>query len=151
MDAHNVRRTFRRVVEAAGLDPTAWTPRELRHGFVSLLSEAGVPLEQISRLVGHNGTRSPEAVCRKQLKPVVDDPDPAGSFVRAGLEGINRPCTAQDRVGGGHRSAGRPSSLSVLVEHLDTLARIVAGLERATSGYATVGEFEVGRLSTAVP
>ncbi|MGD9990118.1 site-specific integrase [Pseudonocardia sp.] len=73
MDAHNVRRSFRRVVEAAGLDPMAWTPRELRHSFVSLLSESGVPLEQISRLVGHSGTAVTEAVYRKQLKPVLDE------------------------------------------------------------------------------
>jgi site-specific recombinase XerD len=66
MDAHNVRRSFRRVVESAGLDPKAWTPRELRHSFVSLLSESGFPLEQIPRLVGHSGpavtaARVPEA------------------------------------------------------------------------------------------
>ncbi|MFC5993212.1 site-specific integrase, partial [Pseudonocardia hispaniensis] len=73
MDAHNVRRTFRRVVEAAGLDPKAWTPRELRHSFVSLLSESGVPLEQISRLIGHSGTAVTEAVYRKQFKPVLDE------------------------------------------------------------------------------
>ena len=28
-------------------------PRELRHSFVSLLSDSGIPVEQISRLVGH--------------------------------------------------------------------------------------------------
>jgi len=84
MDAHNVRRTFRRVVEAAGLDPKAWTPRELRHSFVSLLSESGVPLEQISRLVGHSGTAVTEAVYRKQLKPVLDDAlDRVAAFLRA--------------------------------------------------------------------
>jgi integrase len=50
-DASHVRREFRKVVGAAGLDPRAWTPRELRHSFVSLMSDAGVPLEHISRLV----------------------------------------------------------------------------------------------------
>ena len=39
-----------------GLDPLEWTPRELRHSFVSVLSEVGVPVEQISQLVGHSGT-----------------------------------------------------------------------------------------------
>jgi hypothetical protein len=29
LDAANVRRAFRKVVKAAGLDPTMWTPREL--------------------------------------------------------------------------------------------------------------------------
>ena len=37
LDAGNVRRSFRRVAAAAGLDAQAWTPRELRHSFVSLL------------------------------------------------------------------------------------------------------------------
>jgi len=73
LDSHNVRRSFRRVVAAAGLDPAAWTPRELRHSFVSLLSASGVPLEQISRLVGHNGTAVTEAVYRQQLRPVLDE------------------------------------------------------------------------------
>jgi integrase len=70
-DASHVRRSFRRVVEAAGLDPRDWTPRELRHSFVSLLSDAGVPIEQISRLVGHSGTATTETVYRKQIRPVL--------------------------------------------------------------------------------
>lgn len=47
-----------------------WTPRELRHSFVSL-SDSGVPLEEISRLVGHSGTAVTEEVYRKQIRPVV--------------------------------------------------------------------------------
>ncbi len=43
LDAANVRRGFRRVATAAGLDAANWTPRELRHSFVSLLSDKGVP------------------------------------------------------------------------------------------------------------
>ena len=72
-DASHVRRSFRRVVEAAGLDPRKWTPRELRHSFVSLLSDAGVPIEQISRLVGHSGTTTTETIYRKQIRPVITD------------------------------------------------------------------------------
>jgi site-specific recombinase XerD len=56
LDAHNVRRDFRKVAEAAGLTSKEWTPRELRHSFVSLLSDDGMPIEQIARLVGHTGT-----------------------------------------------------------------------------------------------
>jgi integrase len=48
-----------------------WTPRDLRHSFVSVLSDAGVPLEEISRLVGHAGTTVTELVYRRQLKPVI--------------------------------------------------------------------------------
>jgi integrase len=73
LDAHNVRRVFRRVIKAAGLEPTEWTPRELRHSFVSLLSDAGVPLENISRLVGHSGSAVTELVYRKQIRPVIAD------------------------------------------------------------------------------
>jgi integrase len=46
-----VRRGFRNVAKAAGLDAASWTPRELRHSFVSLLSDGGMPIiEQISLL-----------------------------------------------------------------------------------------------------
>ncbi|WP_226378853.1 tyrosine recombinase XerC [Pseudonocardia sp. KRD291] len=72
MDAHNVRRAFRRVTASAGLDATEWTPREMRHSFVSLLSDSGMPLEHISRLVGHSGTAITEAVYRQQLRPVLE-------------------------------------------------------------------------------
>jgi site-specific recombinase XerD len=37
LDAANVRRAFRSVAAAAGLQASEWTPRELRHSFVSLL------------------------------------------------------------------------------------------------------------------
>jgi integrase len=73
MDAHNVRRAFRRVIAAAGLNPRDWTPRELRHSFVSLLSASGVRIEDISRLVGHSATGVTERVYRHQLHAVLDD------------------------------------------------------------------------------
>ena len=66
-----LRRSFRKVVAAAGLNPGEWTPRELRHSFVSLLSDAGVPIERISRLVGHSGTTTTEVIYRKQIRPVI--------------------------------------------------------------------------------
>ncbi len=70
-DAANVRRAFRKVTAAAGLDPADWTPRELRHSFVSLMSDAGVPIERISKLVGHSGTTVTEEVYRHQIRPVI--------------------------------------------------------------------------------
>jgi integrase len=72
-DDANVRRDFRRVITAAGLVASEWTPRELRHSFVSLLSDDSMPIERISRLVGHSGTSVTELVYRKQIRPVVDD------------------------------------------------------------------------------
>ena len=58
---------------SGGAEPAHWTPRELRHSFVSLLSDAGVPVEQTSRLVGHSGTTTTETVYRKQIRPVIID------------------------------------------------------------------------------
>ena len=75
-DAPHVRRSFRKVAEAAGLDPREWIPRELRHSFVSLLPDADVPIEHVSRLVGHSGTTTTETIYRKQIRPVmVHGPD----------------------------------------------------------------------------
>ena len=37
------------------------------------LSDSGVPVEQISRLVGHSGTTVTELIYRKQIRPVLDD------------------------------------------------------------------------------
>ncbi len=72
MDAANVRRDLRRALTLVpGLDPAEWTPRELRHSFVSVLSDSGLPVEEISRLVGHSGTSVTELVYRHQLRPVI--------------------------------------------------------------------------------
>ena len=41
---------------------------------MSLLSDRGVPIEQIARLVGHTGGSAvTETVYRKQLRPVIND------------------------------------------------------------------------------
>ena len=72
LDPSHVRRDFRAAIRGAeGIEPEDWTPRELRHSFVSLLSDDGVPLEEISRLVGHSSTAVTEEVYRKQIRPVV--------------------------------------------------------------------------------
>ncbi|MBC6458499.1 site-specific integrase [Actinomadura sp. HBU206391] len=68
---NNVLRAFRNVLSKTDLDVTAWTPREMRHSFVSLLWDSGVLLEDISRLVGHTGTTVTEKVYRKQIRPVL--------------------------------------------------------------------------------
>ncbi len=71
LHAANVRRGFRRIAKTAGLTGEDWTPRELRHSFVSLLSDANVPIEVISRLVGHSGTSVTEHIYRHQIRPVI--------------------------------------------------------------------------------
>ncbi|MGW2397506.1 tyrosine-type recombinase/integrase [Kitasatospora sp. NPDC001664] len=72
LDPSHVRRAFRSALAGAeGIDPAEWTPREMRHSFVSLLSDKGVPLEEISRLVGHSSTAVTEEVYRKQIRPVI--------------------------------------------------------------------------------
>lgn len=74
LDAPHVRRDFRVALKSVdGLDTKDWTPRQLRHSFVSLLSEANVPVEEIARLVGHaGGSKVTELVYRHELRPVVE-------------------------------------------------------------------------------
>ena len=73
LDKDTVRRAFRKVLAGTSLDPALWTPRELRHSFVSLLDDATVPIEKISRLVGHADTTTTETVYRFQIRPVIQD------------------------------------------------------------------------------
>lgn len=74
MTAENVRRDFRIAIKGTdGINAEEWTPRELRHSFVSLLSAHDVPIEQISRLVGHTNTVVTETVYRKQIRPVMQE------------------------------------------------------------------------------
>jgi integrase len=104
LDSANVRRGFRRIVGAAGLDASQWTPRELRHSFVSLLSDEGVPIEQIARLVGHSGgSKVTESVYRKQLRPVIDD----GATVMDRVFGV-RGRSYANSYSPGPRTAKRP-------------------------------------------
>jgi integrase len=70
LDAANVRRSLRVVCTAAGIGPD-WTPRELRHTFVSLVSDSAVAVEEIARLVGHASSKVTETVYRHQLRPVM--------------------------------------------------------------------------------
>jgi integrase len=70
LTAGNVRRMFRDVCKRAGIGAD-WTPRELRHSFVSLMSDRGITTEEISRLVGHSSTRVTEVVYRHELRPVL--------------------------------------------------------------------------------
>ena len=70
LDASHVRRDFRALCKKAGIEGV-WAPRELRHTFVSVMSESGVVIEEIARLVGHASSRTTETVYRYELRPVI--------------------------------------------------------------------------------
>jgi integrase len=88
------------VAEQAGLLAEEWTPpRELRHSFVSLLSSAGIPIEDIAHLVGHANTRTTEKVYRKELRPV-----------------LRRGAKTMDDLFNAHRAAGEPPHSATRVQ-----------------------------------
>jgi integrase len=65
----NVRRELDRVLRKAGLPRIS--PNELRHTAASVLSDQGVPLEDIADVLGHTNTRMLSQTYRHQLKPSV--------------------------------------------------------------------------------
>jgi integrase len=70
VDASNLRRYFRRACTTAGIG--RWTPYEMRHSAASLMSAAGVPLEHVADVLGHNGTAMAALVYRHVLAPTVE-------------------------------------------------------------------------------
>ncbi len=48
-----------------------WAPRELRHMFVSVMSESGVAVAEIARLTGHYSSRTTETIYGHELRPVI--------------------------------------------------------------------------------
>lgn len=74
LDAANVRRAFRTALrQVPSVNPDEWTPRELGHSFVSLMSAGGAAVEQISHLVGHSNTSTTELIYRHDLRPVLQE------------------------------------------------------------------------------
>jgi integrase len=69
--AGNVRRALRLITKAAGIGED-WIPRELRHTFVSIMSDNDIPIEKIADLVGHRSTVATQTVYRHQLRPVIE-------------------------------------------------------------------------------
>jgi integrase len=71
IDPANARRSFGRVTEAAGLG--RWHPHEARHSTVSILSAAGVRLEEVADVVGHApGSKMTGDVYRHHVNPSVN-------------------------------------------------------------------------------
>ena len=58
-----VRLGFRKVCQRAGVGED-WHPHELRHSFVSVLSDAGVSIEDISDAAGHSSSTVTREVYR---------------------------------------------------------------------------------------
>jgi integrase len=65
-----IRLGFRRVCKLAGIGED-WTPRELRHSFVSVLSDAGVDIEDIADAAGHSSSTVTREVYRHQISDKV--------------------------------------------------------------------------------
>jgi integrase len=70
LDPANLRRGLRQVTEAAGLG--RWHPHELRHSAASLLSAAGVPLEEVADVLGHTSRRVTSSVYPHRTTPTVE-------------------------------------------------------------------------------
>jgi integrase len=83
LSAENVRRDLRKALALVPSieDPAEWTTKEMRQSFVSVMSSESVPIEEISRLVGHNNTQVTELIYRKELRPVIQTGAQAMNFV----------------------------------------------------------------------
>ena len=72
IDPANLRRAFRALVKAAGVPdkqptqdcpkPGQWHPNEMRHSAGSYMDAMGVPPKRVASILGHEGTRTTEAV-----------------------------------------------------------------------------------------
>ncbi len=88
LDATAARWQFRRALDLVpSLDSEQWTPRELRHSFVSILSAKKLPIEEISKLVGHSSVTITERVYQKQIQTEVE----TGTTTMDSIFGEHRP------------------------------------------------------------
>ena len=95
LDRWQVRKEFQKITRDARLGP-AWTPRELRHSFVSILSAHDVRLEDISDLVGHSSTSITETVYRHEIRPALTDNATAvNRTLKANATGLACPCSGK--------------------------------------------------------
>jgi integrase len=69
IDPANLRRAFARLTRKAGLGD--WHPHELRHSCASILSAAGVRIEVVADILGHDGPRVTAAVYRHRIDPSI--------------------------------------------------------------------------------
>jgi integrase len=95
LDRWHVRKEFQKITQAARLGG-AWTPRELRHSFVSILSAHDVRLENMSDLVGHSSTSVTETVDRHEIRPALTDNASAmNRTLKANATELTCPCSGK--------------------------------------------------------
>jgi site-specific recombinase XerD len=95
LDRWHVRKEFQKITKTARLGG-AWTPRELRHSFVSILSAHDVRVEDISDLVGHSSTAVTETVYRHEIRPALTDNATAvNRILKANATELACPCSAE--------------------------------------------------------
>jgi integrase len=63
------RREFSAVAAKVGLDD--WTPNELRHSAASLMSDAGMPIEQVADQLGHKDLRMLQKHYRHRIRSTI--------------------------------------------------------------------------------
>ena len=68
LDPSNVRRALNRIASTTGI--AHLHPHQLRHATASLLSDAGVPLEQIADLLGHHSPTTTADIYRHPINQV---------------------------------------------------------------------------------
>jgi integrase len=69
-DPSRVRHAFSRTARAAQIGD-GWSPNSLRHTAASLLSDAGVTLEEVADQLGHKDTRMASLHYRHRVQPTV--------------------------------------------------------------------------------
>ena len=57
------------LYKKAGIEGV-WAPRELRHTFVSVMSESPVAVDEIARLTRHSSSPMTKTIYRDKLRPV---------------------------------------------------------------------------------
>lgn len=66
-----VQGRLEKLCKLAGIDPPV-VPYELRHTAASMLSDAGVPIEELADFMGHTTTAMLEQVYRHRVRKVID-------------------------------------------------------------------------------
>ena len=96
LEPTHVRKMFSRLTTAAGLGH--WHPHELRHSAASISSAAGVPLERIADVLGHDGTRMTALVYRHVICPTIGSARIMGDLLAPGDSPTERPADVRRDV-----------------------------------------------------